>query len=547
MQNDKPVAFYSRKLNSAQKNYSTIEKELLSIVETLKEFHTMLYGCRELHVHTDHRNLTHHKITSQRVMRWRLFLEDYAPEFHYIKGEHNTLADSMSRLPHSERQSDKVVSQPSAPEASENLSSQKSNPDYVPDSFSICLDDDEMLDCFLNHPDVGPANPFPVDFKTIEDAQNRDAELQHNLQQQPTKFVRQAMADNTNLICYISQPNGPWRICIPNELLQHTVAWYHRILGHIGTTRLQATINQHFWHKDLKLQSDQYVALCDTCQRNKRSQRGYGDLPPRDPQVAPWQEVAADSIGPWTVYVQNQPYQFKALTIIDTVTNLAEIVRTQNTTAQHTAQRFEMAWLSRYPRPMQCIYDQGPEFSYHFQQMLNRHGIEKHPTSVKNPQANAICERLHLTIANIIRVLTQLNPPQTYQEATDLIDQALSTAQYAVRASVHSTLKATPGSIAFSRDMLLNIPLIADFEMLRQKRQALIDRNLIAANRKRISHDYQPGQQVLKAIYSPSKMQPSFEGPFDIIRAHTNGTITIRRANGVEERLNIQRVRPYRA
>ena len=95
--------------------------------------------------------------------------------------------------------------------------------------------------------------------------------------------------------------------------------------------------------------------------------------------------------------------------------------------------------------------------------------------------------------------------------------------------------------------MLLNIPLIADFEMLRQKRQALIDRNLIAANRKRISHDYQPGQQVLKAIYSPSKMQPSFEGPFDIIRAHTNGTITIRRANGVEERLNIRRVRPYRA
>ncbi len=75
------------------------EIELLAIVETLKEFKGMLWG-QSIKVYTDHKNLTRDALglTLDRVHRWRLLLEEYAPEIVYIKGIHNTVADAISRL-----------------------------------------------------------------------------------------------------------------------------------------------------------------------------------------------------------------------------------------------------------------------------------------------------------------------------------------------------------------------------------------------------------------------------------------------------------------
>jgi len=98
-QKERPIAFFSRKLSTAQQKYSVTELELLSIVETLKEFRGMLWGQR-IKVYTDHQNLERNALglTSNRVYRWRLFLEEYGPEIVYIKGIHNTVADAISRL-----------------------------------------------------------------------------------------------------------------------------------------------------------------------------------------------------------------------------------------------------------------------------------------------------------------------------------------------------------------------------------------------------------------------------------------------------------------
>jgi hypothetical protein len=96
-QDEKPIAFYSRKLKSAQQRYTTGEQELLSIVENLCEFRNILLGYK-ITVHTDHTKIIYAKSTSYRVMRWRLLKEECGPEFRNIKGKHNLIADALSRL-----------------------------------------------------------------------------------------------------------------------------------------------------------------------------------------------------------------------------------------------------------------------------------------------------------------------------------------------------------------------------------------------------------------------------------------------------------------
>ena len=84
-------------MQPAQTRYTTTERELLSIVETLKEFRNILLG-QQIKVHTDHENLTYKNFNSDRVMRWRLYIEEYSPDLHYIKGTNNVVADALSWL-----------------------------------------------------------------------------------------------------------------------------------------------------------------------------------------------------------------------------------------------------------------------------------------------------------------------------------------------------------------------------------------------------------------------------------------------------------------
>ena len=97
-----PVAYYSAKLDVHQQRYSTIEKELLSIISAIKKFECYLSSNpAPLQVFTDHNPLTfldRNKFSNQRLLRWSLFLQPYNLQVNHIKGSDNVIADTLSRL-----------------------------------------------------------------------------------------------------------------------------------------------------------------------------------------------------------------------------------------------------------------------------------------------------------------------------------------------------------------------------------------------------------------------------------------------------------------
>ncbi len=172
---------------------------------------------------------------------------------------------------------------------------------------------------------------------------------------------------------------------------------------------------------------------CDTCQRCKLEGQRQGQHPPREAIIAPWEEIAVDLIGPWKMRdSKGNHHQFSALTIIDTVTTYCEVALIRNKTAKHIGLLLENNWLSRYPRPQRCVFDQGTEFlGEEFQAVLRTHGIKPGGSTVRNPQSNAVCERLHQSIGNSLRAFGYEHPPRNKSESAERINTALQTAAYA--------------------------------------------------------------------------------------------------------------------
>ena len=109
----------------------------------------------------------------------------------------------------------------------------------------------------------------------------------------------------------------------------------------------------------------------------------------------------------------------------------------------------------------------------------------------------------------------------------------------AIRATYHTTLKATPTQLVFGRDAIFNIKFNADWNAIKQRKQQVINKNNSKENSKRIPHEYKVDDQVLYREIPKSKFgQAPYKGPYKVVQVNNNGTVHLR-MGPVIERINI--------
>lgn len=100
-QEEQPMKFISHKMNIAEQNYTITEKEMLTIMQAIKEWRRYLEKAKETgRIRTDHKNLTYFqdaRITNRRQARWAFEIQKIPFKLEYIKGKDNTIVDIITR------------------------------------------------------------------------------------------------------------------------------------------------------------------------------------------------------------------------------------------------------------------------------------------------------------------------------------------------------------------------------------------------------------------------------------------------------------------
>lgn len=533
-QEGKPIAFFSRRLSKAQMNYTTTEKELLSIVECLKQFRHILQGY-PIKVYSDHKNLAYCATLSesQRVMRWRMILEEFNPTIEHIAGVDNVVADALSRIPSANSEDRKEKTAPNNKEL-----------------FAVTRAYDE--------------GTFPLDRVLLQQEQlkelrQRSSKLQQLIDDQSSEF-HMSVLDDIEFIMYRD------RLYVPKTLRERTLGWFHHYLNHPGGDRLGNTIGQTCYWPGLMNEAKRHVKRCKICNEFKVKSRKYGHLPPKIVgELKPWDTVHIDLIGPYSVTInqtqangsiQKKDVQLTCMTMIDPATGWFEIaevpsfdiedVRRGNTqlidkTSARISRVFNQIWLSRYPRPRKVILDNGSEFKKDFLVLLKDFDIKATLTTVENPQANAPVERVHQVIQHMLATKDLENMEYDF---IDPWGEILSSVAWAIRASYHSILKASPGQLIYGQDMIFNMNKVVDWKLIEANKQQQVIRDNIRENLKRVDYDYKVGDKVMLNIKGVQrKLSRKKKGPFKIIQVFTNGDVLIEKGS-TSQRVNIRRIEP---
>jgi hypothetical protein len=131
-------------------------------------------------------------------------------------------------------------------------------------------------------------------------------------------------------------------------------------------------------------------------------------------------------------------------------------------------------WFSNYPCSQYTIYDNGSEIKLHFETLCDSYGLKHEPTSIENPQANAILERVHLTIiATLHTADLDMAATVNKSERADF----LTNVAWAVHSTYHRVFKNFIRRSHFWTDMPFEGPFFADRSKIGEYRQKQTEEN----------------------------------------------------------------------
>ena len=375
----RPVAFFSKTLQPAERNYQIYDKEMLAMMLALQNWRQFLRNAPEFDLWSDHQNLQYFREPqklNRRQARWATELSEYHMKLHHRPGKLNMIADILSRTyrPEGGIEDDNSNMILLKPELFDMHSSQ-------PEVRSLAFTDkDHILDSIRRR----------------RSPEHRDTKVTEGLKSNPKDFT-----EVNGIVKYKEL------IYVPHDKeLRRQIVWNHHstpIAGHPGRHKTAELIQRNYWWPGLPGWVAKFVKECDTCQRNEpRVGPISAPLHPHKAPEQPWEDISVDLIGPLP---KSRGFDM----IFVCVDRLTKAVVTapcnQGLSSEGTAHLFLNNVFKRFGWPKKVTSDRGPQFVSNFMIVLNKMtGVQGNPSTAYHPQTDGLTECANHEVIKYLRM-----------------------------------------------------------------------------------------------------------------------------------------------
>lgn len=508
--NMKPVAYASRPLNKAEKNYPVIQKELTAIVWAVKYFRPYLFG-RTFTIMTDHKPLVYLfgiKDPSSRLIKYRLILEEYDFKIVYVRGKENVIADALSRICITSDELKNMKEQILAvttrgqkrrlEESYKNQTVPSKTTDNWPDqprvvellrqpcdSIEMKLVEEktirkykrenmieEQKDCFVYIPSK-MLLCINLDFRLHFSRAEFATKLKEFCERIDVKELCIVKDDNNNefikglysVIKSFKEWPGP-RICILRGIeriydekeKEFILNNYHLLptSGHAGMNRMANNIKRKYYWPGLDMDIRKFISKCEMCQKMKQSKYTRQPMTVTTTASAAFEKVFLDLVGPLDRDESGNCY---ILTLQCELTKYIEAYPLPNKETVTVAKAFVNNFILRFGIPKCIATDRGTEFiSQVMKQVCRLLEIEKLQSTAYHHQSIGSLEIAHKHLGAFLR--TYCN--NSYHSWSDWLPFWC----FSFNTSVNTQTKYTPYELVFGRQCRLPNSLELDVEPL---------------------------------------------------------------------------------